>query len=160
MPNTSSLFSSDARRVHFYYPKKLVSRKRIDVFVNKNVGECKDSRADKPNKCWYRRKCVKRGGLYNKRCVRVVVRKYCQYKYTTTCKFCTRYYIRSCYRIRYNKYKSVIRCYRTKDKEWCKRDVAKTFNKTVLESEKSYNVKGYFPYRKFHPKRIYNRKPW
>ena len=30
----------------------------------------------------------------------------------------------------------------------------------VLESEKSYNVKGYYPHGRFHPKRIYNRNPW
>uniref|UniRef100_A0A7M5X7E5 Uncharacterized protein n=1 Tax=Clytia hemisphaerica TaxID=252671 RepID=A0A7M5X7E5_9CNID len=154
---------ADAGHVR-YFPKKRISRKKVDVFVNKNVGECKNTRADKPNKCWYRRKCVKRGGLYNRRCVRVVVRKYCQYKYTTTCKFCSKYYIRACYRIRYSKYKSYVRCYRSKDKESCKRDVSGTFNKTVLESQKFFNVKGYphyfpHPHGRFHHKRVHP-KPW
>ena len=120
------LIFSDAK--HGYKPKLLSVRKQY-VFRNKNVGQCRVTR--RTLRCFSRKRCVKRHAYYKKRCVKYLVRRYCIKQYTTTCTFCTRWFVRRCYRIRKG-YRWVIKCYNSRHYQSCVRRVTRRVNRTVL----------------------------
>ena len=109
--------------------KKLFSKKTIFVFRNKNVGQCKN--AKRTVRCFFRSQCVKRNSNYKNRCVKYLVSRFCIIQQTTTCKLCTKSFVRRCYKIKLGN-KFVIKCTNSKPTTRCARRVTKRANKTVL----------------------------
>ena len=124
------------------YKPKLVSTKKIYVYKNKNVGQCKTT--SRTLRCFSRKRCVKRHYYYKKQCIKYLVRRYCVIQYTTTCKFCTKWFWRRCYRIRKH-YKYIVKCYNSRHYQSCVRRVTKRINRTVL-------VKKYYITKKYNKK--------
>ena len=132
--------SQDVQEQDPTYKPKLVSSKKIYVFKNKNVGQCKTTRRNL--RCFSRKRCIKRHSYYKKRCVRYLITRYCVFQYTTTCKFCTRWFFRRCYRLRRG-YKYYVKCYNSRHYQSCVRRVTKRYNRTLVVKKTIVNVKKY-----------------
>ena len=111
------------------YKPILISTKKVTVYKNKNVGQCKST--SRTIRCFTRKRCVKRHYYHKKQCIKYQIRKYCVIQTTTTCKFCTKWLWRRCYKI-LNGYKFIKKCYNSRPNLSCVRRVTKRVNKTVL----------------------------
>ena len=114
---------------HSKYKPKLISSRRVFDYRNKNLGECKKESVKL--RCFSRKRCVKKHGSYKLRCIKFHVTRLCVYKHTTTCKFCTKWFWRRCYRVR-QKYKYVTKCHSSRRYESCARRTTKRYNKPVV----------------------------
>ena len=111
----------------------LVSQRKVIVYANKNVGQC--LKTSQKQNCWVKQTCLKyRGYGHKKRCVKLLVRTYCNFQITQTCNFCTKYYLKRCYKVHYG-----IKCYRGKNQTSCERKVTRQYRITKLVNRKIVN---------------------
>ena len=99
--------------------KKLISKTRVIVYQDKNVGEC--STSTKTLSCWKQQKCVQYiNDGYKKRCIKIRVQQLCNLETTETCKLCTKSLLKTCYQVKYG-----TRCYNSHVQVSCARKVTK-----------------------------------
>ena len=121
------------------HTKPLVRKKhKIIVYANKNVGEC--SKSTKIVACWKQQKCIKyifRHGGYSRSCFQRAVQRMCNLVTLETCKFCTKYYLKTCQKFHHHHgHHGIIKCNkRSHDMMTCNRQINKRsfqYNKICL----------------------------
>ena len=111
--------------------KRLVSRRTKYVFRNKNSGHCRTPQNGRKLRCFTKPRCIQRHSFNRNECGKYLVYEYCIFQYTTTCKFCSKSFVRRCYRIK-DGHEFVRECSNSKRTTRCTRKVSERLNKKVL----------------------------